>query len=98
MMANEEYVVLKVTDSEPGHTTYSLQVATIQDYENWDQAATFNVGSHPDADARVRPYRVIVIPAKHWHEFEVFSESVRGHRTFAAYPSEHPTIKRPNGD
>lgn len=97
MGSEKEYVVLHVEEGHEGYmATYSPQVATIQEYESEEQAATFNVGNHPDAEKRGKPYRVIVIEAEHWHELEVFSESVRGVKQFHAYPSENPTLKRPN--
>lgn len=74
---------------------YHPQVASIQVYDSLPDAACFNVGNHPDAEQRDKPYRVIVIPECAWHEFEVFSESIRGEQDFKAYPSEHPTLKRP---
>jgi hypothetical protein len=97
IVVGKEYVVLQVLDSHEDYmTTYSPQVASIQEYGDEESAAAFNVGSHPDAEARGKPYRVVVVPAEAWLEFEVFSESERGRRHFKAYPSEHPTLGRHN--
>lgn len=89
-----QYVVLQVIEGNEGMmATYGPQVATIQDYENELDAATFNVGSHPDYDERGRPYRVVVIPYEHWKEYEVHSDSIQGNRKFVAYPSTDLTIR-----
>lgn len=56
-----KYVVLSVVDGEEGWmATYSPQVAMVQDYDSPEDAATFNVGNHPDAAKRGKPYQVIV--------------------------------------
>lgn len=86
-------ITLRVVDGEEGFmATYSPQVATVQDVKSLEDAAKFNVGSHPDYDQRGRPYRVIVVPQEHWHEFEVFSDAQKGRREFVAYPSTNPTF------
>lgn len=90
------YVVLKVYEGEPGvMATYGPQVASVHDYHSKERAACANVGSHPDYDKRGRPYRVVVVPLEHWHEFDVYSESVRGSRYFRAYPADNPTLRPP---
>lgn len=99
-MGKPYYVVLKVISGSEGFTgTYRPQVAMAHNYESMEAAATFNIGTHPDFDERLKrtpdnaAYRSIVIPFEHWHEFEVFSESRKGQREFVAYPSEHLTIR-----
>lgn len=87
------YVVLKVIDGEPGFApTYAAQVASIIEADSPEEAARFNVGSHPDAEKRGKPYEAIVIEESAWHEFQVYSERIAGVTDFRAYPSEDPTI------
>jgi hypothetical protein len=89
-----KFVVLHVQDDPPdGYMpNYCPQTASVFTYESLEEAAVSNVGSHPDQRERGRPYRVIVIPLEEWHEFEVFSETVKGNDNFAAYPSDNPTL------
>lgn len=91
-----KYVVLKVIDGEEGYmATYSPQLATVFEYDSEEAAAVSNVGSHPDARERGKPYRTVVIPWEHWHEFEVFSNRLYGCDVFEALPTadDHLTIR-----
>lgn len=92
-----KFVVLTVVDGEEGiMASYEPQVATIQEYGEIEDAATSNVGTYPDAEKRGKPYRVVVIPAEHFNEFEVYHEKTRGKDGFRAYPSDNPTMKESN--
>jgi hypothetical protein len=92
-MAKQKYVVLQVVDGEDGFMeTYSPQVAMVHEYESMEDAATFNVGSHPDAAERGKPYRTVVIPWEHWHVFDVYSNRIRGRNQFEALPTKNPPI------
>lgn len=95
MADRPEYVVLTVIDHERTMSTYGPQVAMAHEYESMEDAAVFNVGSHPDAQEKGnKPYkRVVVIPWEHWHVFDVYSESKQGHQEFAAYPTKNPPIR-----
>ena len=87
-----KYVVLKVVDEKPGFLAhYSPQVAMVQDYDSVQDAATFNVGNHPDAQKN-GPYQVVVIPWEHWQVFDVHSNKIRGRDEFEAVPTENPPI------
>lgn len=90
-----KFAVLKVIDGKEGFmATYTPQVAMIHEYDSAEDAATFNVGTYPEYDERGHPYRVVVVPAEAWKEFEVFAESKKGERNFVAYPSENPTLRQ----
>lgn len=90
-------MVLSVVDGDEGYmATYAPQIATVQTFDSPEQAAAFNVGNHPAAEAAGKPYRSVVVPWDSWLEFEVFSESVRGTKRFSSYPSANPTLKRPS--
>lgn len=92
-MSKQKFVVLRVVDGKEGFmASYAPQVAMAHEYESQEQAAATNVGSHPDAQKRRKPYRSIVIPWEHWNEFEVYSEREKGIDKFKAYPSENPTL------
>lgn len=92
----QKYVVLRVIDDRPGFmASYAPQVAMVHEYESPEDAATFNVGSHPDAQKRGKPYQVVVIPWEAWKVFDVFSERVKGRNQFTAYPTENPPIIPP---
>lgn len=89
-----KFVVLQVLDGKDGiMDTYAPQVATVQEYDSIEEAATFNVGSHPDAQKRGKPYRVVVIPWEHWHALDVYSNRIRGRDEFEAVPSENVPIR-----
>lgn len=99
-LGRQKYVVLRVIEGDSGiMDTYGPQVAMVHEYDSAEDAAVFNVGSHPAFDERLKrtpdnaAYRTVVVPWEHWLEFEVFSESVKGRREFKAYPTEHPTIR-----
>lgn len=80
-------VVLKLYDGDEKFMgRYNAQIATVQDFDSLEDAACCNVGSYPDYDERGKPYRTVVIPFEHWHEFDVHGESVKGQRGFKAYP------------
>jgi hypothetical protein len=94
MNDKKTYVVLQVVDGEEGvMATYAPQIAMAHDYESMENAAISNVGSHPGAQKRGKPYRVIVIPWEAWNEFEVYSEKIKGRDSFRAYPSEDLTLQ-----
>lgn len=97
MNKTPEYVVLTVIeDSEGKHmATYTPQVAMAHHYNSLQDAAVFNVGTHPDAKSKGKgPYkRVVVIPWEYWYVFDVYFETVKGKDTFKAYPTENPPIR-----
>jgi hypothetical protein len=93
-MDRQKYVVLKVVDGAAGWMdTYSPQVAMVHEYDSPEDAATCNVGSHPDARERGKPYRVVVIPWDSWLAFDVHSNHIRGRDQFEAVPTENPPIR-----
>lgn len=89
----DKFVVLHVYDGEEGFmATYGPQVAMAHQYESMEKAACFNVGNHPDAEAKGKPYRVVVIPWESWNEFLVYSEAIEGKKDFRAYPNSGDTL------
>jgi hypothetical protein len=94
-MSKEKMVVLRVVPSTIGKgwmDHYQPQIATASAFESFEQAARCNVGTYPEAKKTGKPYRVVVVPLEHWHEFEVYAEQIKGQDQFKAYPSEHPTF------